>query len=643
MSPRLFPCEFERVRGFRHALVVVLMTLVSGLAAQRPAVTGTGRIDGRVVLGDDGRAVRRAVVTISGGGLPHGRSVISDDTGAFVFTDLPAGRFALTAARPAFIPSSYGARTPGAPGTRLSLASGQHMTDVLIQLGRGAVLSGTVRNEIGEPLPNIVVAFSGTRPLDPRSGVSDRDADDCDRLCGSVITDDRGLFRVFGLPAGSYIVAAFHDVSARLEPRTSAEVDAEFAEAQRLFSRPGAGAPAPGRERTAAPTSVPGSTSEASYAAIYYPGTADPAAAQRVAVSTGEERAGIDFVLAPTPTVTVEGTVVSTAGPLPRLTMDMAPHDTVPIPDDMQPEPGMARSPYSHPVPSGGFQFAGVTPGRYTITARATLGQAVADADGRIVRITSDGPAPPPLWAAADVMVAGAGVSGVQLTLRPAFRLSGRIELVGDAPRPQSLEHVQVSLTRARAHAAVASDVNLEAFRQLPVPKTTTQGNGTFELMPVYPGSYQVTATVPGGVWRLQSAIVAGRDILDDPLPISPATGSDVTGAVLTFTDRRTEIAGTLQTPAGASATDYFIVVFTTERRWWRPDGRRLAFARPATDGQFAIRDVPPGEYYLAALADLETSTWQSPEFLDQVVPGALRLTVTDAGVTSQDLRIAYE
>ncbi len=628
-------------RRFGLFTLAVLMTLGIGLAAQTRAVTGTGRIDGRVIVNDDAGVVRRAIVTISGGGLPHSRSVISDDNGGFVFTDLPAGRFTLTASRPAFIPSSYGAKAPSQPGTRLSLAYGQHVTDILIRLGRGAVLSGTIRNEIGEPLPNIIVAFSGTRPLDPRSGVSDRDADDCNRLCGSVITDDRGMYRVFGLPADSYIVAASYDVSDRVEMRTTSEIEAEFAEAQRMFSR--LGAPAPSTMRTPAPARVPESQSEYSYAAVYYPGTADPTAAPRVTLASGEERTGIDIVLAPTPTVRVAGTVASAAGALPRLTMDMTPHNTVPVPSDMQVEPRTSQAPYTHPLPSGNFAFTGVTPGRYMITARAGAGQVVADADGRIMRITSDGPAPPPLWAAADVMVAGSDMSGVQLTLRPAFHVSGRVQSVGTSPPPRSLENIPVALARAPADPATAGDVNLEAFRGLPVPRAATRADGGFELTPVYPGSYQITATVPGSVWRLRSAVVAERDILDDPLPISPATEADVTGVVLTFSDRRTEITGTLQTPAGAPATEYFIVVFTTERRWWRPDGRRLVFTRPATDGQFVIRDLPPGDYYIAALTDLDTATWRTSAFLEQVVPGALKLIVRDDAVATQDLRTAYE
>src|SRR5690606_11825820 len=109
----------------------------------------------------------------------------------------------------------------------------------------------------------------------------------------------------------------------------------------------------------------------------------------------------------------------------------------------------------------------------------------------------------------------------------------------------------------------------------------------------------------------------------------------------LTFSDRRTAIAGTLQTTSGTPAPEYFIVVFTTERRWWRPDGRRLAFVRPATDGQFVIGDLPPGRYYIAALTDLDATEWQTPEFLDRVVPGALSFDLQPGETRRQNLQIA--
>jgi hypothetical protein len=62
---------------------------------------------------------------------------------------------------------------------------------------------------------------------------------------------------------------------------------------------------------------------------------------------------------------------------------------------------------------------------------------------------------------------------------------------------------------------------------------------------------------------------------------------------------------------------------------------------RPATDGSFFVRDFPAGEYYVAALSDLDPDEWQTPEFLNQVVPAAIRLTIADGARRRQDLRIA--
>jgi hypothetical protein len=165
--------------------------------------------------------------------------------------------------------------------------------------------------------------------------------------------------------------------------------------------------------------------------------------------------------------------------------------------------------------------------------------------------------------------------------------------------------------------------------------------DGTFEFAGVLPGQYQVSVAFPAGSrWALRSAMLGGDDVLDTMLTVFPG-GGDLAGLTLTLTDRRTELTGMLQTPSGTPATDYVVIAFTTEPAFWRMDGRRLASARPATDGRFSMPDLPPGEYHLAALTDLDPDEWQTAAFLDQVVPGAVRVTVAGGQPTRQDLRIA--
>ena len=64
----------------------------------------SGVISGAVVTDDaQPQPVRRAVVTLTGSALTRDRGAITDDSGRFSFTKLPAGRFTLTVAKPSFI------------------------------------------------------------------------------------------------------------------------------------------------------------------------------------------------------------------------------------------------------------------------------------------------------------------------------------------------------------------------------------------------------------------------------------------------------------------------------------------------------------------------------------------------------------
>ncbi len=142
----------------------------------------------------------------------------------------------------------------------------------------------------------------------------------------------------------------------------------------------------------------------------------------------------------------------------------------------------------------------------------------------------------------------------------------------------------------------------------------------------------------PAG-WALRSAIVNGVDALDVPLAIAP--GRHIDNVVVTFTDRPTELSGTLQTPAGTPTSDYFIVVFATDRAFWTPSSRRSMMARPASTGKYVLRNLPPGEYFVAAVTDVEYGDWFDSAFLDRIVPAGMRVTLSEGEKKTLDLKIA--
>ena len=107
----------------RHARALAAALAVAALsdplaqqrdAPARPGVTGTGVIAGMVVSHDAAAPapVRRAVVTLTGTGIPAPLQSTTDDAGRFAMTELPGGRFTLTVEKPGFDPC-YGAFGPG--------------------------------------------------------------------------------------------------------------------------------------------------------------------------------------------------------------------------------------------------------------------------------------------------------------------------------------------------------------------------------------------------------------------------------------------------------------------------------------------------------------------------------------------------
>jgi hypothetical protein len=155
----------------------------------------------------------------------------------------------------------------------------------------------------------------------------------------------------------------------------------------------------------------------------------------------------------------------------------------------------------------------------------------------------------------------------------------------------------------------------------------------------VLPGSYTISSPLADAGWWLRSVVIDGRDVLDFPLELGAA--GDVGGAIATFTDRRTELSGTLQTAANVPAPDYFVVVFSADPTHWRPASRRVQLTRPGTDGRFIVRDLPAGDYLMAAVADLEPSDVSDVTFMERLVSTAIKVTLGDGDKKRHDLTLA--
>jgi hypothetical protein len=585
------------------------------------AIRGTATITGVVVSREaTPHPLSRAIVTIIGSKLPEGRSVIADDAGRFTFRNLPADRVTMSVSKHGYVASAYGALRLGGPGTAVTLADGQTL-DVVIALTPAAVVTGVIRNARGQPVPGLrVFAIDARRPEAPDFG--------------GVVTDDRGVYRIYDLVPHDYLVVATVTTNtalivAEIDRRSEADTDRLLASLRDRGSQPERAAPA-----------VPASSAE-TWAPIFYPGTAVLADATRITLAAGDVADGLDFIVTPVAVTTIDGIVVNPDGSAPSAVNISIDAGGVQIFNVGNVNPLLTLRLDS----DGHFTYSTIAPGHYTISAQSNRVGAGDSANGRGGRggasggppircAASAGAAGDKLYAVQDVDVYGQPVTGVTLRLQHGPVFSGKVVIDrGSNTPPAEVSTVCIGLRRVSDDGSEAGGVMATA---------TARADGTFDLPAVAPGRYRPALAVPptpGASWWLRSAVVSGQDLLDSTLTLTP--GTDVTGAVLTVTDRQTELAGTLQLSSGRPAPNYFIVVFPVDASLRVPNSRRVKFTRPATDGSFGFSNLPPGDYVLVALTDLDPDEWQTSAFLASVELSGVKVTIHEGQKTEQVLRIS--
>ena len=356
--------------GRRLRILGLAACLVVG--SMRPAWTqsaaGTGEISGAVVTTSvPPTPLARVLVTVSSSSLKSSQTVITDHQGRFAFRGLPAGSFTLVAARSPYVKTAFGAKRPGRPGTPINLAAGQRVTDVAIPLARGAAITGLVRTPGGEPAPGVQISAT---PLDVQ----------VDPLAAPGVTDDRGIYRLFGLSPGRYIVRAsvVDRRTTGVSQISDTEMDAVLARLQRR-SGPGAtGSGTPGSRAAASPPRADAAKGAPAfgYAPIYYPEAVDPELAETLTLAEGDERSGVDLNLQLVRNSTIEGRLVSAGGSLPSGTQVTLTRSSVRGRTSGAP----ITSTMARPDAAGTFRFTGVRPGKYRVAARAATMTPIAAA-----------------------------------------------------------------------------------------------------------------------------------------------------------------------------------------------------------------------------------------------------------------------
>ncbi len=617
-----------------------------------PSAVGTALILGRVVDAATGRHLPGALVRLNdtGAGAVAGLSpsqgpttpAMTNAQGQFLFRSLPAGRYSLSAQASGYLPGSYGQRRPEGPSGQVPLIDGQRTTDVTLRMWKYGAITGRLLDETGQPAPGMPVRVL-RRSLVARQNrwVQGPQA----------TTDDRGVFRFGLLVPGEYVVAS--TASLATVPASASEAYMDSIQSGRGVAPPAfseaAASPAAGGTRFgdlivqsmrgSLPVPVTSLEDIVVYQTVYYPAAVRLADAARVRVGPGEEKVGIDIQARLTRAYRVSGRIVDAGGQPLSAGLVLIPGDAADLSSEASFETASAVS-----GNDGRFTFVGVPPGQYTIkmiripraTNTPTVMTTVSLAGGTgmvsFATVGAEGPPPPPpdqptLWAEAPLGVSG-HVENVSIVVRSGARVRGTVEFDGPGPalEPRQRQQVTISLVPVGGSAT--------PIRQ--PPPTRPLADGTFTTSQYPPGRYFANVSGPMPGWRPRAVMIGGRNALEEPIDLT----ADVGGAMVTFTSRSTELAGTVRGATGANS-HASVLIFPADYEPWIANGMRSTRARAiaaGSDGTFVAAGLPAGNYRVIALAPDVLADVQDATLIERLASTATLVTLVEGEPRSVSL-----
>lgn len=525
----------------RLVFSVFSLCLCWGTAALAQRSPGTLR--GKVVT-EDGQPLPYVTVTLVSAGAAadltkalNGNVVLQTNAnGEFEAERLDPAPYRIQVTAPGYQPAQ--AFNPTAPDYHFI---GETVT---LSMQKGGVITGKVTNAAGQPIVGVsvnVVSLTAGVQAPPGLPINVGLVP-----LSSQQTDDRGVYRVYGLAPGKYVVAA---------------------------GAGGAGlgqSPFLGRVTT------------------YHPATTTRATATPINLQSGEEISGVDIQYRAEPGHSISGKLLGLASgnPLTGLFKDM----TLIVLKRASTDEIVAQTVAVSSVGGGGYALTGIADGEYEVFA-AQQGSA-----------ENQNAAPP-----RRVTLKGADLNGIDLTLTPLASITGKLSLeklpAETAPkcnltRAAQLDEVVLSARKDEALNKAALD--LAALGVNPPAVPTAQGE--FTLRGLVAGRYRLAAQLPDESWYVKAVkLPAVAEAARDGLALK--AGERLTGVNLTLAVGAASLQGAVKAAAGAKLPARVRVHLVPAEPPARDDVLRYAETVANAQGHFSFSQLAPGKYWLVAQA----------------------------------------
>lgn len=491
-------------------------------------------IIGRLV-DDSGQPIPNAAVYLRKAGPPTSpsRALGTDEDGKFHADDLASGSYSVSAYAPGYVPATEALE-------REYYRTGDAVT---LRVMKGGVITGTVTNSSGEPVVGVRIT-----QLRVRDGES-RPIRGAGQSGNSTQTDDRGVYRIYGLAPGSYLVLA----------------------------------------RGAGQMSYPPSTYD-SDVPTYYPSTTRDAAAE-VVVRAGQEAAGIDIRYRGDRGYIVSGMLSGALGE------DSSGFRGVAVSLAHKSSGVIESRAYVQLRAGRGFAVYGVPDGDYELIAQMDVGaeNSAASAPRHVVVKGSD--------------VTGIELSLAPLGSVAGRAV---LERIPDAERPPECKAKRTAwldelvLTARRDEKAGAKD---QPSPGVAAPNDASPDEkGEFKIPSLAAGRYRIETRLPAEDWFVRSMTKAGpaaskqNDVAAAGLAIS--ISQRVTDLTVTLAEGAATLRGmVIPASEGARLPAQLQVHLVPAEPESADDAIRFAEVRVDSEGAFSLTNLAPGRYYVQARA----------------------------------------